>query len=62
MLYIIFALTVLSLGFVTIICCMFSSMLSREEERKMKVDYGSNYYEEIDHEKAFADTRKVVIS
>jgi protein-S-isoprenylcysteine O-methyltransferase Ste14 len=43
MLYIIFTLAVLSLGFVTIICCMFSSMLSREEERKMKVDYGSNY-------------------
>ena len=62
MIYIILSLTMLSLGFVTVICCMFSSMLSREEERKMKVDYGSNYYEEIDHEKAFADTRKVVIS
>jgi hypothetical protein len=62
MLYIIFSLAVLSLGFVTIICCMFSSMLSREEERKMKVDYGSNYSQEIDNEKAFADTRKVVIS
>jgi protein-S-isoprenylcysteine O-methyltransferase Ste14 len=62
MLYIIFSLAVLSLGFVTIICCMFSSMLSREEERKMKVDYGSNYSQEIDYEKAFADTRKVVIS
>lgn len=41
---------------------MFSSMLSREEERKMKVDYGSNYSEEIDYEKAFTDTKKVVIS
>jgi hypothetical protein len=62
MLYIIFALALLSLGFLTIICCMFSSMLSREEERKMKVDYGSNYSEEIDYEKAFTDTKKVVIS
>jgi protein-S-isoprenylcysteine O-methyltransferase Ste14 len=43
MLYIIFTLAVLILGFVTIICCMFFSMLSREEERKMKVDYDSNY-------------------
>jgi protein-S-isoprenylcysteine O-methyltransferase Ste14 len=62
MIYIILSLAVLSLGFVTIICCMFSSMLSREEERKMKVDYGSNYSQEIDYEKAFTDTRKVVIS
>ena len=35
MLYIIFAVSLLSAGFVTILCCMFSSMLSREEEREM---------------------------
>jgi hypothetical protein len=34
MLYIVFALVLLSMGLVPIICCMFSSMLSREEEHR----------------------------
>jgi len=35
MVYIILALTVLSIGFIAIMPCMFSSMLSREEEQRM---------------------------
>jgi hypothetical protein len=31
MLYIVFALVLLSMGLVPLVCCMFSSMLSREE-------------------------------
>jgi hypothetical protein len=34
MLYVIFALVFMSMGLVTIICCIFSSMLSREEEHR----------------------------
>jgi len=44
MLYIIFALAVLISGFVSIICCMFSSMLSREEEHNMKVHESTSPY------------------